>query len=144
VKFSKIWRDVKERKLFLRWVLVNGLFALGIIGAKLSYHGHIHSVGQLAIAGVLSIYVVTAAYCGVLAWQENLRGSSHISLAIDLCPMVALLGTTGGFLIAFGAATSDIQHRVLGASTGLASTFVGIACAIILMINRHLLRSGIE
>ncbi len=132
------------RGLFLKWALLNGLFILGLGGAKTAYHGHIHNVGIAAIAAVLVVYVLAAGYCGYLAWTEKITNRGHVDLAIDLSPMIAMMGTTAGFLIAFGADAADIQHRVLGASTGLASTFVGIAVAVVLMMNRHLLRSGVN
>jgi hypothetical protein len=144
VNLGKLLKGVKERKLFLRWALINGLFIFGMVAARVAYHGHIHTVGQFAIGALFVLYLLTAAYCGAMAWKESLFQHGYVQLAIELSPMIAMLGTTAGFLIAFSSGASDVQHRVLGASTSLASTFVGIACAAILMVNRHLLVSSLD
>jgi len=132
-----------NKVLWLKWLLINALFVIALVTARLTYHGHIHVSGELAIAAVLTIYGLASGYCGKLAWNEKDHGISHVSLAIDLCPMVAMLGTVSGFLLAFNNAAGDIQHRVVGASTGLASTFIGIACMVVLMLQRHLLRTEV-
>jgi hypothetical protein len=83
----------------------------------------------------------------VLAWRGDpkaepkveARSLEHVALAIRICPMLAMLGTASGFLIAFAGSTDDVQGRVAGASTGIVATIVGIACTIVLTLRRHLL-----
>jgi hypothetical protein len=127
------------RSLFLKWALVNAIYAVTMIAAALSYHGHVGSIGLIAIAAVFGLFVITSAYAGWIAWREDMQHTHHVSLAIELAPKLAMLGTVGGFLIAFSSGASDIQNRVLGASTGLAATFVGIFTMVALEIIRHLI-----
>lgn len=133
---------IRGYETFLKWALVNVLFALALVAAFVSYHGKVEAAGKIAIAVVLVVYVAASAYAGSLAWRYRRLGLSHISLAIELSPMIAMLGTVGGFLIAFGSSAGDVQQRVVGASTGLAATLVGIACTIVLMIQRHIIEES--
>lgn len=125
------------RTRFVKWALINAVYAIVMVGAGLSYHGQVHSIGLAAIGAVLALFAVTSGYAGWLLWHEKTNDARHLSLAIELAPKLAMLGTVGGFLIAFSASAGDVQHRVLGASTGLAATFVGIATMIALEVVRH-------
>lgn len=138
-------RATRRRKppamsLFARWLLVQSVFALALTGAAYSYKGHVHPAGLAAAGVVLAIYVAGSVECGLAAWRSDIETPvlEHIGLAIKTSPMVAMLGTVAGFLIAFSGDSTDVQRRVLGASTGLTATFVGISCALVLMFQRHL------
>lgn len=126
------------RTRFVKWALVNAVYAIVVAGAGLSYHGKVHSIGLAAIGAVLALFAVASGYAGYLLWDDGLVNKRHLSLAIELAPKLAMLGTVGGFLIAFSASAGDVQHRVLGASTGLAATFVGIFTMITLEVIRHI------
>ena len=136
-----------DRPLFLRWALVNALALVAFITATTSYHGHVHTVGKVSAGIVLVVFALASGYCGLLAWRADgrvsggadVRGLDHVSFAIRVCPMLAMLGTASGFLIAFTGSTDDVQQRVAGASTGIIATVVGVACTIVLMLQRHLL-----
>lgn len=145
-------RAVATRKLFLRWALVNVLFLVGLITAALSYNGNVPTPAKLAIGAVLLVFASGSAYAGRLSWNEKLDTENNISEAAGLCPMVAILGTVTGFLIALsgpstGSSKEDvvvnIQGKVLGASSGLLATFVGISCAIVLIVLRLPLREHV-
>jgi hypothetical protein len=137
----------KAKPRFLRWALVTTLALVAFAAAVTSYHGHVHTVGKVSAAIVLAVFAVSTAYCGLLAWRadrtssgsEMSRGLEHVALAIRVCPMLAMLGTASGFLIAFTGSSEDVQQRVAGASTGIVATVVGVACTIVLMLQRHLL-----
>jgi hypothetical protein len=138
---------VRQRPRFLRWALLTTLTLVSFAAAAASYHGHVHTVGKVSVAIVLTVFVVATAYCGVLAWradgawtgEEVHRGLDHVALAIRICPMLAMLGTASGFLIAFSGTSADVQQRVAGASTGIVATVAGVACTIVLMLQRHML-----
>jgi Na+/H+-translocating membrane pyrophosphatase len=130
---------VNTRRLFLRWLLVNVLFALALAGAAVAYNGQVHQAALVAVSVVLLVYALAAGHAGRLAWRDDRRDHPHLLLAIEVTPMLSMLGTVAGFLIAFAGTAGDVQQRVLGASTGLISTFVGIACTAVLMLLRTLL-----
>lgn len=129
------------RTRFVKWALVNAVYFIVMVGAGLSYHGKVHGIGLAAIGAVLALFVIMSGYAGWLLWNEHPsepnKETKHLSLAIELAPKLAMLGTVGGFLIAFSASAGNVQQRVLGASTGLAATFVGIATMIALEVVRH-------
>jgi hypothetical protein len=137
----KFW--IQEKPLFLQWLFVNAVYLIILALAWIFYNGHIQAIGLIAIGAVLALYVCASGYAGYLTWNENRWGIHHISLAIELAPKLAMLGTVGGFLIAFSAGAGDVQHRVLGASTGLAATFVGISTMIVLEILRHIVEDKV-
>ena len=136
-----------SRRLFLEWALMIALSVVAFAAAAASYHGHVHTVGKVSAAVVLSVFALASGYCGWLAWRADPHSSGaargrqleHVSLAIRVCPMLAMLGTASGFLIAFSGSTTDVQQRVAGASTGIVATVVGVACTILLMLQRHVL-----
>lgn len=132
-----------QQRTFLKWALVNVLFLLALGAGLVSYGGKVEIAGKLAGGLVILIYILASGHAGHEILKR--RGDSmyprrlkHLSLAIEVTPMVAMLGTVAGFLIAFGSSVGDVQTRVIGASTGLASTFIGIACTVVLMVIRHL------
>lgn len=129
------------RKLFLRWALVNAVYLAVLVAGRLSFHGHIPAVGLVAIGAVLLTYVLASAWAGWLCWQEDKRGVHHVSLAIELAPKLAMLGTISGFLLAFGAQTGDVATRVLGASSALSATWVGVSSMIVLEVIRHIVEN---
>ena len=143
---------IRQRPRFLRWALVTTLTLVVFAVAATSYHGHVHTVGKISVAIVLTVFAFATAYCGVLAWradgtatgQQTNRGLDHVALAIRICPMLAMLGTASGFLIAFTGTSADVQQRVAGASTGIVATVAGVACTIVLMLQRHLLEEPIR
>jgi MotA/TolQ/ExbB proton channel family len=143
---SRVRTPARRRPLFLRWVLVNALTLVAFVAAFVSYDGQVHAVGRVTGGIVLAVFALAAGYCGLLAWRSGegggragTRGLEHVALAIRVCPMVAMLGTASGFLIAFSGSADDVQQRVAGASTGIVATVVGVACTIVLMVQRHLL-----
>lgn len=119
----------------LKLALVNVLFALALGTLAILYEGKIHAAGVIASACVLAVFAVSAAYALRQAYHGE---TADLELPIAALPMLSMLGTIAGFLIAFSADAGDVQERVLGASTGLVSTFVGIACAIVLMVEQRL------
>ena len=125
--------------VFLRWTLVNVTFLAALIVAGFTYHGDVHVAGKVSVFAVLAVYTLASAHAGVLAFRALPDRAGHLSLAIRACPMGAMLGTITGFLIAFSGTSADVQQRVLGASTGLTATFIGVACALALMLQQHLL-----
>lgn len=132
--------------VFLRLALVNALFAVGLVAARVTYDGHIHAAGKACIVVVLAVYAVAAVYGMLLAYRDGPKlhrfppaGVRHITLAIKLLPQLALLGSVSGFLIALSGSSEDVQQRVVGAATGLTATFVGISCAVCLTVQRHLI-----
>ena len=121
---------------FLRWALVNVAFLAALVAAAISYDGEVHGAGKAAALAALVVYSLASAHAGVCAW--NGTASGQLSIAIRACPMLSMLGTVAGFLISFSGDASDVQQRVLGASTGLVATFVGVSCALVLMLLEHL------
>jgi hypothetical protein len=139
-------RPISQRTRFLKWALVNTLAFVVFVVAVASFHGHIHAAGKVTAGIVLAVFALASGYCGLLAWRADAetestdrRALEHVSLAIRLCPMLAMLGTATGFLIAFTGSTADVQQRVTGASSGIVATVIGVACTIVLMLQRHLL-----
>jgi hypothetical protein len=124
--------------LFLRWTLIQVLFVLAAGTLMVAYSGQVHMAGKVGVGVVLGIYGLASGYLGLSAWRRVRPAMRHVDLAVQLCPMVALCSTVSGFLIAFGGGAEDVQARVLGASTGLVATFAGIACSVVLMLQRHL------
>ena len=61
------------------------------------------------------MFVAASAYCGALAWHADEtaargldeRSLEDVALAIRICPMLAMLGTASGSLIAFAGSTED-------------------------------------
>lgn len=138
------------KSLFLRVLLVNSLFGCALAAGALAYDGHVHPVALVAIAVVLVAYAAGAAACLFLAWSipppylRSPRDSwgrylNDVSELAEALPGIALLGTAAGFLIALSGDAADIQHRISGAATGIISTFVGVACWLVLTLQHRLL-----
>jgi flagellar motor component MotA len=134
-----------SRPLVLRVVVLNSLFALALVAARIAYHGHVHPIVYVAVAVVLLVYAAGAVQVIRLAmrpaldtederhtWQCGLRRLDRLAAR---CPKVAMVGTVMGFLIAFSGSTDDVSVRVRGASTGLVATLIGIASMLLLELQ---------
>ena len=131
--------------LLLRIGLVNSLFLLALVVARLAYRGQVHPVVYVAVGLVLAVYAAGTAQAVQLArlrskaeagfervWNQKLADLDRLAAR---CPKVAMAGTVTGFLIAFSASTDDVAERVRGASTGLSATLVGIAAMLLLELQ---------
>lgn len=124
--------------LFLRVLLVHSLFACALVAGGLAY-SHVHWIAAVAIAVVLVAYFAGAAALLYVAWT----GRPGIILddvgeLAERLPGLALLGTAAGFLIALSGDSADIQHRISGAATGIVSTFIGVACWLVLSLQHRM------
>jgi hypothetical protein len=126
--------------LQLRIGLVNSLFLVSLIAARLAYHGQVHPVAYAAVGLVLAVYATGAAQVVQMARSTPADGTwnrrlAYLDRVAARCPKVAMAGTVTGFLIAFSGSTADVAARVRGASTGLSATLVGIAAMLLLELQ---------
>jgi hypothetical protein len=134
-----------SRPLVLRVVVLNSLFALALVAARIAYHGHVHPIVYVAVAVVLLVYGAGALQVMRLAMRPEVRtdderhawqcGLRRLDRLAARCPKVAMVGTVMGFLIAFSGSTDDVSVRVRGASTGLVATLIGIASMLLLELQ---------
>jgi hypothetical protein len=137
-------RGARER-FVVRLALLNSLFGLALVAARLAYHGRVHPIVYVAVGVVLVVYAagaVEAARLALLrpglrqapdeAWD---RGLQRLDRLAARCPKVAMAGTVTGFLIAFSGSTDDVAARVRGASTGLAATLIGNVAMLLLELQ---------
>jgi hypothetical protein len=137
--------ELPGRALVLRIAVVNSLFALALVAARIAYRGHLHPVVYIAVAVVLVVYAEGAVHVIRMAMRQTLRtederyawqrGLGRLDRLAARCPKVAMVGTVMGFLIAFGGSTDDVAERVRGASTGLVATLIGIASMLLLELQ---------
>jgi len=145
-----------SRPLFLRLCLIDSLFGCALAAGAIAYRGKIHPVAVVAVAVVLAVFAAGAAVCLWLAWTRpvrDARGTIWVSapasqrrrLLADVgelaekLPGLALMGTAAGFIIALSGDTAQVQHRIAGAATGIVSTFVGVACWLVLSAQHRML-----
>jgi hypothetical protein len=138
----------------LRLGLLNSLFALALVSARVAYGGRVHPVAYVAVALVLLVYAAGAVQAARMAlWRPDGRhelerawqqGLARLDRLAARCPKVAMAGTVAGFLIAFSGSTDDVAQRVRGASTGLAATLIGIVAMLLLELQHDWLAARHE
>ena len=112
----------QAHSLLLRIGLLNSLFLLSLVVARLAYHGQVHPVVYVAVGLMLAVYAAGTAQAVQLArllstaeagaervWNAKLADLDRLAAR---CPKVAMAGTVTGFLIAFSASTDDVAERV--------------------------------
>lgn len=132
------------KSLFLQWALINVLFVVGLIVAGIAYVGRVHVpvIAYLAIGVVLVTYCIASVQIGRETWAEHRRWfvkTPFVSEAIRLLPIMAMVGTVGGFLIALTGDPNDVTHRITGAATSLSATMVGLISIILLKLQSYIL-----
>jgi hypothetical protein len=140
--------------IVLRLALLNSLFALALVAARLAYGGHVHPIAYVAVGVVLFVYGAGSVQAVRMAhrrpgrqldddreWEAGLRRLDRLAAR---CPKVAMAGTVAGFLIAFSSSTADVAQRVRGASTGLAATLIGIVAMLLLELQHDWLAARRE
>lgn len=132
-------------RLFLLILLANSLFGCALAAGAFAYKGHVHPVALVAVGVVLAAFAAGAAACLFLAWRgTNKRLLNDVAHLAELLPGLALMGTAAGFLIALSGDPAHIQHRIAGAATGIISTFIGVACWLMLSFQHRMLARGDE
>lgn len=130
-----------NRPLFLKLLLVDSLFGCALAAAALAYP-ELHPIATVAIAAVLVAFSAGAAICAFEAWRfpvVSRRRLNDVSQLAELLPGLALMGTAAGFMLALSGDTAGVQHRISGAATGIASTFVGVACWLVLSAQHRMI-----
>lgn len=144
------------KPLFLRLLLVDSLFGCALAAGAVAYNGGIHPVAAVAVGVVLAAFAAGAGLCLWLAWTQPVRDAKgtvwvaasrsqrkrlldDVAHLAESLPGLALMGTAAGFLIALVGDTAQVQHRIAGAATGIVSTFIGVACWLVLSAQHRML-----
>jgi len=126
---------------FLKWALAESIFGCLLVSALILYNGNVHIAAKIGGAAVLLTYILGSLAVGRAAWGGKNFPPAAV-LALDLLPMIAIAGVVSGWLIALsGSSTADVQQKILGASSGLAVSFLAACCIGSLMVQEYLVGS---
>ncbi len=162
------------KKLFLLWSLIAVLTAVSAIVTWMlgGFHFAYKADASKLTFVILAVFAVMTGWCGWLSWKASevidcagkistyndkwprmLRDlqndARHISTAADICTLLGLLGTICGIIMAFfdaggfkGAQSKDQLGVAVG--TAFITTFAGIVCCVVLMLQHHLLVHAVK
>ena len=140
-----------ERKLFVKWALLNSLSLvfLGVLG--ILFGSKIHGPSVMAVPVILSIYGFAQYGAGRIAWNEQDRRLMHEARWLPfwawIAQMVGILSTVYGFWRILTTSTTNEQlHANIQAGGGLAliGTFVGVYVSVILIATHRLIEHELE
>ena len=127
--------------LFLRWAIVNVVFAALLAGAALSYTGTVHVAGKLSAAVVLVLFAAVSGYAGWCAYRcEPSRARAVLKFGTEMCPTLGMAGGIAGLLIAYSGPSGQIVES--GRLSGLVGTLAGVACFAALNVVSFLFRTA--
>ena len=128
-----------SRAPFLKWALVNSLFAVGIITAAALYSGpHIIPEAKASITAVLCVFVLGSYSIARSAWAGKSPAPLYELATLIVIP-VGMLGTVSGVLLTFSHLSDSPAARLPGVATAFSSTFIALSCWIVLTILSFLL-----
>jgi biopolymer transport protein ExbB/TolQ len=161
---------MKRKTLFLKWCIINMVSTTVAVVALTMAASHLKNVswwtiGFVAVIGV--IYLVTEIHAGRISWESDSaleaensglalkiarHSSNPIEVAANLCPLVGLLGTIVGVIIAMGGlegvTVSDFEHAkseaLGGAGVALISTAAGVYACLVLIVEHYVIKHAID
>lgn len=150
-----------DRKLFLKWALVNVLaFMFFAILMTLGFASGLTGAPRLATVAIAIIAVVFSAYGGRLAWKTDVAVESgvamtsmmqvehdldHLFHAIWLCQILGIVGALLGYRqeASHAATTGDPSaaiHAVFaGLGNGLIATLAGVLFSLLFFIEHRII-----
>ncbi len=161
---------MKRKKLFLKWCVINLVSTTIVIVALILALNHIRNISIWTIwfAGIIGIiYAVTVIYACSISWRTDkvledgnsdlaLRivrhASDPIEVAATLCPLIGLIGTIIGVIVAMGGLESvsatDFDHAkseaLSGAGVALISTAAGVYACLMLIVEHYVIKHAID
>ncbi len=161
---------MKRKTLFLKWCVINLVSTTVVAVALILGASHLKNVSlwTIGFAGIIGIvYGVAVIYACGISWKTDsvlesgnsklaLRIARHASLPIEvaanLCPLIGLLGTIIGVIVAMGGiesatATSFDQSKseaLSGAGVALISTAAGVYACLILIVEHYVIKHAID
>lgn len=134
-----------DRKVFLKWCLLNALAAVFFITAGVVYHSKIDGGSKIAIPVILLLFASGSAYGGKLCWradtadafeaQQILHDALYLEWFAYRSQIAGIVATMLGFyvIISSGGTNSDFQTKLGGGAVALLGSFVGVLCSLILL-----------
>lgn len=143
---------MKDRPVFLRWLLLNAVAVAASVAMLAELAGRIHGAARYAIPAIVLVYAVGAWYCGRAAWLTDDCGYrtaahllDHVTLASWVAQILGLLSTVAGFWIIFSGGTSDTNELAArignGAGVALTGTFAGIFVSLVLTLGHRIVEA---
>ena len=152
--------EVRERKLFVRWVLLSAVSVVAMLALGIVYGGRIHGPSLVAISLILLAYAASSVLAGRLCWElgephefveanrdEILHRAKWILYWAWLAPMVGIMGTIFGMwsLITSSGTSSDLHARIVsGGGVALAGSFIGVLVTVFLTTAHRMIEHEIE
>lgn len=137
---------MKDRTLFLKWVLLNALTVVFFATAGVAYHSKIDGASRIVIPIILVLFASGSAYGGRLCWRADTaigryeeRRILHDALYLEWfayrSQIAGIIATMLGFyvVVTSGVGQADFQTKLKGAAVALLGSFVGVLCSLILL-----------
>lgn len=158
---------MRDRPVFLRWLLLNAVAVAASAATVAALAGHLHGASRFAVPAIAAIYAAGAYVSGRAAWDADnlpskssapsaraevrgniLHGLENASLFAWVAQIVGLLSTVAGFWIIFsgaaGADPSALSDRITnGAGVALTGTFAGVFVSLVLTLSQRIVEHGV-
>lgn len=150
---------MKEKKLFLRWALLNVLALVFIIALAVTYGGNVHGPSLAVIPVIIAITAIASTFAGILCWnapparpgslnaRSILHDAKYLLFWAWVSPMIGILGTVFGFwrLLTGGGTDADLHQRIqAGGGVALVGTFVGVFSSILLTATHRMIEHDFD
>lgn len=136
-----------DRRVFLKWVLLNALTVVFFATAGVAYHSRIDGASRIVIPIILALFAAGSAYGGKLCWRADnpwadgqspsqiLHDALYLEWFAYRSQIAGIIATMLGFyvVITSGVGEADLQTKLKGAAVALLGSFVGVFCSLILL-----------
>jgi hypothetical protein len=146
-----------RRELFLKWALLNALFAVLLVTLAVAYGGRVHGPSLVAAPLILAVYAYAASFAGRICWRgESPRPFEREKLLHEMrylpywawvVQMLGIVSTVLGFwlLLSKGGGDQDLHDRILsGGGVALVGTFVGILTSLVITATHRMIEHDLE
>jgi hypothetical protein len=161
---------MKRKTLFLKWCVINLVSTTIVFVALILAASHLKSVSgwTIGFASIIGlVYAVAEIHAGGISWKTDAvleagnsalalkivrHASQPIEVAANLCPLIGLLGTIIGVIIAMGGlegvTVADFEHAkataLNGAGVALISTAAGVYACVVLIVEHYVIKHAID
>lgn len=151
-------QPIYERTLFVKWALLNAVFAVFLVVLGATFGGRIHGVALYVIPAILILTVYASSYGGRLCWRadETTPGTKTASRIIHeahyldhwawVCPMLGILSSIAGMSVLLSNNdAASLGERVTSGGGGIFyGTFAGVLAMLLLKHEQRMIEHELD
>jgi len=141
-------------RLFLRWALLNSIFAVILTAGAILFHSKVDGASAYSVPAILALFIAATAYGGRLCWRvDTIEDRFHLGYRAQVlhdstwlarwaysCQVAGIIATLLGFYIILNqTGDGSLSEKLAGGKVALLGSLVGVVCSQVILVEHWLL-----